>query len=368
MKIIILVAGARAGLEFFQSLLDGHKEVLQLPGTIHFNKSLIKLLSIKSKEKLAKEFIKQYPLFFDSRKSYVERHNMLGNNKSSFFIIDKQKFIKNFINLNRGKKKYKDKLFNNLYLIHKAYNFKTIKYNEKIFIINAHSFEYVKNFNNYFKNLKYEIIHTIRHPYSAITSTIKNWLRYKNGSVLTPNQLYHNLENIFFGISNLQKLKKKIYIIQLENLHVNFNVVMNKFCKMYNLKFSKVLRKSTFHNLKWWGDKISGKNLNGINNKFKASYDLNYFSSKDILYYQKLYKNEFKKYHYKKLSGRILHYCFSPLKCEYMVWKNTITNFRIKHIFSIPIFFLKRIIFFNFILKNNSKLPPSIGLAKNESF
>ena len=51
---------------------------------------------------------------------------------------------------------------------------------------------------------------------------------------------------------------------------------------MYNLKFSKVLKKSTFHNLKWWGDKISGKNLNGINNKFRAGYDLNYFSSKDI--------------------------------------------------------------------------------------
>ena len=26
---------------------------------------------------------------------------------------------------------------------------------------------------------------------------------------LTPYQLYNNLENIFFGISNLQKLKKK---------------------------------------------------------------------------------------------------------------------------------------------------------------
>ena len=108
---------------------------------------------------------------------------MLGNNKNSFFIIDKQKFIKNFINLNRGKKKYKDNSFNNLYLIHKAYNFKTIKCNKKVFVINAHSFEYVKNFNNYFKNLKYEIIHTIRHPYSAITSTLKNWLRYKNGAL-----------------------------------------------------------------------------------------------------------------------------------------------------------------------------------------
>ena len=39
----------------------------------------------------------------------------------------------------------------------------------------------------------------------------KNWLRYKNGVLLTPYQLYNNLENIFFGISNLQKLKKDLY-------------------------------------------------------------------------------------------------------------------------------------------------------------
>ena len=63
MKVIVLMAGSRAGLEFFQSLLDSHEEVLQLPGILYIDANLIKILSIKSKESLAKEFINQYPNF-----------------------------------------------------------------------------------------------------------------------------------------------------------------------------------------------------------------------------------------------------------------------------------------------------------------
>jgi len=32
MKTLLLVAGSRAGADFFQSLLDGHSQILQLPG------------------------------------------------------------------------------------------------------------------------------------------------------------------------------------------------------------------------------------------------------------------------------------------------------------------------------------------------
>ena len=55
MKVIVLMAGSRAGLEFFQSLLDSHEEVLQLPGILYIDANLIKILSIKSKESLAKK-------------------------------------------------------------------------------------------------------------------------------------------------------------------------------------------------------------------------------------------------------------------------------------------------------------------------
>ena len=60
MKVIVLAAGSRAGLELFQSLLDGHSQVLQLPGIIYVNDDLIRILSIKSKKNLAQEFIKNY--------------------------------------------------------------------------------------------------------------------------------------------------------------------------------------------------------------------------------------------------------------------------------------------------------------------
>ena len=104
MKVIVLAAGSRAGLELFQSLLDGHSQVLQLPGIIYVNDDLIRILSIKSKKNLAQEFIKNYPNFFDSRKTDVERHYMLGSNKKKYYIIDKKKFINNFISYQKKKK------------------------------------------------------------------------------------------------------------------------------------------------------------------------------------------------------------------------------------------------------------------------
>ena len=61
-----------------------------------------------------------------------------------------------------------------------------------------------------------------------------------------------------FGIQELKKLDKKIYIVQLE-ISSKINLVMQHFCKIYDLKFKNCLRKSTYHNLKWWGDKIVEK-------------------------------------------------------------------------------------------------------------
>ena len=86
----------KSRIEFFQSLLDSHEEVLQLPGILYIDANLIKILSIKSKESLAKEFINQYPNFFDSRKSDIERHYMLGSNKKKFYKVEKKNLLKIF--------------------------------------------------------------------------------------------------------------------------------------------------------------------------------------------------------------------------------------------------------------------------------
>ena len=183
MKLILLVGGPRGGLDLFQSLLDNHDEILQFPGIIHINEKLRKILSHSSKKKIAQDFIKEYLSFFDSRKSNIERHYMLGDKKNKFYKIDKKKFTERFILLSKKNFLFKDKLFQNLFLLHLAYD-SNINKKKKLLVINAHIIPYVFNFEKLFKGINYEIIHTIRHPLSAMSSTLKNWLKFKNGDYL----------------------------------------------------------------------------------------------------------------------------------------------------------------------------------------
>ena len=368
MKIIVLMGGPRAGVEFFQSLLDGHKQVLQFPGILYINEDLLSILSTKSKKNLATKFIKKYSQFFNSKNTYIERHNILGVNKNKSYKLNKKLFIKRFLKFTKQKKKFGNDLFQNLYYLHKAYNFHVKEKSEKIIVINAHILPYVNNFDLYFKNTNYEIIHSIRHPFSAISSTMKNWLKYKNGYIFTPKELYYNLETTFFGIQNLLNLKKKVSILQLENLHTNYKAVLKKFCKTYKLNYASTLEKSTFHKLKWWGDRISGKDLNGINKNFKINYDLKYFSNRDLNFFNKLFDKKFYKYAYYKIPDQKYYYHFFPLKCELITWVNTIKNKRLKHILSIPYYYLKRIFCFNILPVKDLKLPNSIGLKKKQIF
>ena len=85
MKTILLNSGSRAGSDFFQSLLDGHPQILQFPGVIKTNKELIKTLSSDNGNDISSKFIKIYPHFFDSRLAKEERHHMLGKNKNQHY-------------------------------------------------------------------------------------------------------------------------------------------------------------------------------------------------------------------------------------------------------------------------------------------
>ena len=84
----------------------------------------------------------------------------------------------------KKKKKFKNDLFQKLYVIHKAYNFRIIKKIKKFFVINAHILPYVMNFDKYFPGIKYDILHTIRHPLSSISSVTNNWIKFKDGIFL----------------------------------------------------------------------------------------------------------------------------------------------------------------------------------------
>ena len=73
MKTVLLAAGGRAGADFFHSLIDGHSQILQFPGYLRINENFKTIFKFKDPHKIAKQFIKMYPEFFDSRVNKFER-------------------------------------------------------------------------------------------------------------------------------------------------------------------------------------------------------------------------------------------------------------------------------------------------------
>ena len=82
MKILLLVAGSRGGSEFFQSLLDGHSQILMAPGYIlmyfypHWDKHLVKE---KNWKVILNKFLKLHPSILDTSKMKGGDFLLIGN-------------------------------------------------------------------------------------------------------------------------------------------------------------------------------------------------------------------------------------------------------------------------------------------------
>jgi len=121
---------------------------------------------------------------------------------------------------------------------------------------------------------------------------------------------------------------------------------MKKILKIMKIKYHPNIKKSTYHGKLWWGDALSGKNLNGINKTFKETHTLKNFFKKDIIYLEHYLNFYYKIYKYKKIYNNIplkKIYKFIPLKIELIVWKNLIMNFNFLQILLIPYYYLKRV-------------------------
>ncbi len=361
MKLILLTAGGRAGSDFFHSLLDGHPEILQFPGYLRVDNNLKLILKTENLKKKAELFIKFYPEFFNSKVNKFERWNKLGEKKSGHFRVNKENFVNNFCKISTKNKKDKThyKFLVNLHLAYFMTRKKNIR-NLKILFIHTHLLNWTKKFIDIFEIKNVDILHTIRHPLSSLSSPIKSWLAFDKGKYFFSKDLFYQIDTVVNCIYDIKKLGK-VHIISLERLHLQNKILMKKFCKKFKIKYKPSLGDSTKNDLKWWGDTVSKKYITGINKKFKVKVYLNHFYERDLIFFQNLTKKIIKKYNY-KLYYAEKNYLFNliPMKCEIDVWQNTIKNlfsdgFRWKHLLSIPIFYLLRIFLINKILINLKK-------------
>ena len=124
------------------------------------------------------------------------------------------------------------------------------------------------------------------------------------------NELKNYYIRIVNGLNFLEKFKKNIYIVKLENLHLQSRKLIKNFCQIYNIDENPSLYMATFFNKKWWGDEVSEKYLDGINNNFKNNIDLSYFFQRDIYYIEFLMNNLMTTLNYKTTSKKKLFIFF----------------------------------------------------------
>ena len=373
MKFVIILGSGRSGTELLQSLFDNHPQILQFPGILRFNQSFVNILDEKNPHEISQKFYDLYPRFFDSRIQdplqpnvfMMERHHMLGKNKKSFYKVNRYIFEKNFIYyFNNSKKKKIDIIIS----LHKAYAkaARQTLVNKKIIILDLHIIQYLKNFEKTFNKFNnFKILLTLRDPLVSLSSVVNHWLQFRSGKYLFAESIYDNIKTHIDTFNYLHKFRKKVFVVQLENLHLKSNKVLKDLCKLLKINFRISLKKSTYFNKIWWGDQISKKFLNGLNPKFKNNFDKNIFFKKDIAIIEAKIKNILINYNYPIRSNSQIknkYIALLPFKFELIVWYNSFKIRDFKKLLLIPFYLIRRqMVFFRKNLYDKNKLPYSVG-------
>ena len=161
---------------------------------------------------------------------------------------------------------------------------------------------------------------------------------------------------------NFDNQDLEIYI-KLENLHIDNAKVMRDLSNKLDISYNPAMTQSTYHGKLWWGDKVSGKDLNGVNPNFKNKVDEKLFFKKDIQCIESYLKAFILKYEYsfrsKGLRNNLIK--FLPFKFELIIWFRTIVSMNIKEIILIAILWYRRV---KLMDKNNYKFvkfPTHVG-------
>ena len=266
LKQVVLITTGRTGSDFFQSLLDGHAQILQITGTFFFHEFWKNAVCKNNLDDLLNEFIwsNNYSLHiakFKSKYNKIERWDQLGEKKNESFDLDIDLFKKYISKLMKDRE---INSFNFFISLHIAYGL-VLKQNildTKILFYHLHHIEKLNDYMVDFKN--FDVICTIREPRNTIVSGIDNHKNFNfkphNNSSNTSVYL-----RVFYESEPIKKFTKNFTTLKLEDLHQNPELIMSQFCKKYELLLNENLYKSTYHNKLWWGDKLSGKDLQGFN-------------------------------------------------------------------------------------------------------
>ena len=326
-KIVSIVYFGRSGSQFLYGLLESHPNFLSIksefraywsnnnnnPAGVNIKDQLFNFLELYAtfNEKGEHQMIDIYGTNFDIHipKDFIfsEKDKKIKNKRKFPNIY---KFIRYFLELSsiryKGKKKLNNKeFFDTVFL---SYSMCISKPAQKEFIILYNHHVPDKNEintieKNYFKTT---VIHTIRHPIQTFVSHIKRYLEPKGrfNGIEDRNIITHCLSGLF---KDDQQLKSKDntaeYAIKLEDLHKNLKLELNRIFKNLNIKFDNSCLKETLDGSFTPGIiAFDGKYTKNTRKQEDLYNFVSYLSNKDIMQFQKIFRENYQKWNYKFLE------------------------------------------------------------------
>jgi hypothetical protein len=325
-KVLCIQNYGTSGTLFTHSLLDGHPELLSMPG-LYGPEPIIAWVNIFGDSKFIKKdqlkkLIKSFLYFAEhwfKIKENVHGLNTLGKNKNIKIKISKKFFLRRLNHYLKKKKiVYRREFFILSFIIfNEFYNRSSKNISYIVFPIHSASREIMNILIEDFKEIK--VLHLIRNTTQNVGSLIKhyifsdilkNWLKCAIFQICLDRAL--TVSRSIFGRAVFGKkpyyadgINFQSRAIRLEDIHLKFKKKINKLCFWLNIKRNNCLIKSTFMGFVWSNRdgsvKISGFNkkiISQTHNEFLNNLDklrINLLTLEEKRHFNYINKNQYKR-------------------------------------------------------------------------
>ena len=298
LPIVALVTGGRTGSDFFQSLTDGHPEILQLTGICWFHDDFWEKAVCKSSlNDLVNELIYRDWMIskFKSLYNVQERWDKLGKKKNESFCVSISKFKRTIIKILENQEINSKNVFIACHMAYSIARGESLR-EKKLLFVHIHHIRRLPFLINDFNDAK--VIFTTRDPRNNWISGLEHHRDYSGAYGAA--HVYSWLSRVYCEATPICKLVsvEKIKLVVLEDLHLKSKEVLTEFCDDFSLNFEECLLESTYHDKQWWGDALSKKYLEGFNKNIRNPkwFDKMFFYENYT--FEFLFRSRFERYGY----------------------------------------------------------------------
>lgn len=262
--MVVLVATMRSGSDLLHSLLDGHPQVMQMPGHWDPYGMWDALPAGADAKDIVDAFVRDHPSKFESSRNPRERWDALGSGGDSTFSIDVCAFRQIAISRLGGAALTPYRMIEAI----------TLAYGEargvdvtagRLILVHAHYFTQLDRYAIDFPSAR--VLCTVRDPRNGLLSWVRTLDTHDAGELVDTtiaSQVERALTNYLITVPGLRQLPAASFV-QLEELHRDGARVMRDLSTQLGIDADTRLLSSTVNGLEWGGDRSSGRTLRGLN-------------------------------------------------------------------------------------------------------